>query len=103
MCLVLQLLLSQTLHLGDLCLFCAHYFWLCWVFLCRVFSACSEQGLLPGSGSRALGVRASIVVAHGLSSPFACGFFSDQGLNLCLLHWEAILNHETTREVRGNS
>ena len=29
----------------------------------------------------------SIVVAHGLSCPMACGLFLDQGSNPCLLHW----------------
>ena len=28
------------------------------------------------------------LVAHGLSCPAACGFFPDQGWNLCPLHWE---------------
>lgn len=26
--------------------------------------------------------------------------FSDQGLSLCLLHWEALPSHRTPREVR---
>ena len=30
-----------------------------------------------------------MVVVHGLSSSEACGFFLDQGLNTCLLHWQA--------------
>ena len=30
----------------------------------------------------------SVVVAHGLSCPAACGIFPDQGSNLCPLHWE---------------
>ena len=30
----------------------------------------------------------SIAVAHGLSCSLACGIFLDQGLNLCLLHWQ---------------
>ena len=39
----------------------------------------------------------SIVVAHRLSCSGACGIFLDQGLNLCLLHWQADslpLNHQ---------
>ena len=39
----------------------------------------------------------STVTAHGLSCFSACGIFPDQGLNLCLLHWQADslpLNHE---------
>ena len=40
-------------------------------------------------GAQALGTRVSVVVAHGLSCSAACGIFLDQGLNLCLLHWQA--------------
>ena len=31
----------------------------------------------------------SVVEAHGLSCSEVCGIFSDQGLNPCLLHWQA--------------
>ena len=31
----------------------------------------------------------SVVVAHGLSCPVACGIFPDQGSNPCPLHWQA--------------
>ena len=31
----------------------------------------------------------SVIVAHRLSCPLACGIFLDQGLNLCLLHCQA--------------
>ena len=31
----------------------------------------------------------SVVVVHRLSCCAACGIFADQGLNLCLLHWQA--------------
>ena len=30
----------------------------------------------------------SIVVVHRLSCSAACGIFPDEGLNLCLLHWQ---------------
>ena len=52
-------------------------------------------------GARALGARASVVVAHGLQSTgsvvvahglsysVACGIFLDQGSNPCPLHWQA--------------
>ena len=33
--------------------------------------------------------RASVVVVHGLSCFMACGIFPDEGLNSCLLHWQA--------------
>ena len=49
-------------------------------------------------GPGALGDRAAVVEAHGLNScgswvhtpncSLACGIFPDQGLNLCLLHWQ---------------
>ena len=38
----------------------------------------------------------SVVVAHGLCCSVACPIFPDQGLNPCLLHWQAgslPLNH----------
>ena len=31
----------------------------------------------------------SVAVVYGLSSSEACGIFLDQGLNPCLLHWQA--------------
>ena len=45
---------------------------------CSGFSCCV---------ARALGARASVVVAHGLICSVACGIFADQGLNPCPLHW----------------
>ena len=45
----------------------------------------------------------SVIVAHGLNCSMACGIFSDQGLNLCLLHWQADslpLNHQGSPERR---
>ena len=60
--------------------------------------------LWQSTGSRALGLpqlhvgsllaaprlwgTGSIVVAHGLCCPSACGIFPDQGSNSCLLHWQ---------------
>ena len=46
---------------------------------CGGFSCC---------GAWALGMRASVVVAHRLSCSLACEIFPDQGLNLCPLHWQ---------------
>ena len=61
----------------------------------------AEHGL---SGLRASVVAApglqstgSIVVAHGLCCSMACGIFQDQGLNPCVLHWQAdsvLLSHK---------
>ena len=46
--------------------------------------------VLQSTGSRRIG---SVVVVHRLSCSAACGIFLDQGLNLCLLHWQAVLYH----------
>ena len=54
---------------------------------------CSAQAAHCGSfsccGARALGARASVVVARGLSCSAACGIFPDQGSNPCSFHWQA--------------
>ena len=42
-----------------------------------------------GSGVPQVQSPASTVVAPGLSCSLACGIFLDQGLNLCLPHWQA--------------
>ena len=78
------------------------YFWLCWVFVAvrRLFSSCGKQTLRRGArashcsgfsccGTRALGMQASVVVAHRPSSSAACGIFPDQGSNPRSLHWQA--------------
>ena len=65
------------------------------------FSSCSERGLLFVAvrglviavaclccRAWALGARASVVVAHGLSFFAARGIFPDQGSNLRPLHWQ---------------
>ena len=70
--------------------------------LCKFFSSRGEQGLLSSHGTRtshcgsfsccgarALGQVGSVVVAHGLHCPRACGIFLDQGSNPCPLHWQA--------------
>ena len=38
--------------------------------------------------ARALGTRASVVIAHRLSCHKAFGIFGEQGLNPCSLHWQ---------------
>ena len=35
------------------------------------------------------GHTCSVAVVHKLSCSAACGVFMDQGLNLCLMHWQA--------------
>ena len=43
-----------------------------------------------------------IVVAHGLSCSAACEIFPDQGLNPCLLHWQAYalpLSHQGSPSI----
>ena len=46
----------------------------------------SQPLLLRSTGSRRAG---SATVAHGPSRSVACGIFTDQGSNLCPLHWQA--------------
>ena len=79
------------------------YLWLCWVFVSvRGLSLVAASGghssswcaglslsrplLLRSPGSRRAG---SVIVAHGPSCSAACGIFTDQGSNLCPLHWQA--------------
>ena len=67
---------------------------------CGGFSPCRARALgarasvvvarrLSSCGMWALGAQASVVVAHGLSCSTACGIFPDQGSNPCPLHWQA--------------
>ena len=55
------------------------------------FSSCdaraSHGGGFSHCGAPTVGARVSVVVAKGLRCS-ACGIFPDQGLNLCLLHWQ---------------
>ena len=79
------------------------YLWLCRVFVSmRGLSLVAASGghsssrcaglslsrplLLRSTGSRRAG---SVIVAHGPSCSAACGIFTDQGANLCPLHWQA--------------
>ena len=92
-----------------------NYFWLCWISVALwYFSSCSKQGALLSScgplasrggfscgGAQVLGhvssavaapglqSTGSVVMAHRLSCPAACGIFPDQGSSTCLLHWQA--------------
>ena len=79
------------------------YFWLCWVFcIVWAFSSCGKQGLLIAgaslvAGQRVLGVRASVVVAHGPTCCEACGILLDQGSNSFISRQIPI--HCATREI----
>ena len=42
--------------------------------------------LVAAGGLQSMG---SVIVARGLTCPKTCGIFSDRGLNLCPLHWQA--------------
>ena len=53
-----------------------------------LLSSCSAQASLVVEHRQALGHRL-IFALHGLSCSAACGLLPDQGLNLCLLHWQA--------------
>ena len=59
----------------------------------------SHCGVFSCHRALALSAKALEVVAHGLICTMACSIFLNQGLNLCPLHWQVILNHCTTREV----
>ena len=75
-------------------------------FCARAFSSCGERGPLfiavrgpltiaaslvaeHRLQTRRLSSCGSVVVAHGPNCSAACGIFPDQGLNPCLLHWQA--------------
>ena len=63
------------------------------LLLYGLFSSCSTWAFhgsgFSSSGAQAIGHMASVIVVHMLSCPAACGIFPNQGLNLCLLHWQA--------------
>ena len=70
----------------------AHYYYLMYLFMAVLGIHCSEQAahwgwllLLRSTGS---GVRASVVMAHGLGCPTARGIFPDQEVNLYPLLWQ---------------
>ena len=127
----LQLCCSNLLyfHWNIFFLFTENFicFWLCWIFvaarglslvaLSGVFSLAVVLGLLiavasltehrlegaqarqlPLSGSR---VQASVVLAHGLSCPEACGILPEQGCNPCPLHWQADSQPLDLQEVQN--
>ena len=52
-------------------------------------SRSSRRGGSSYCGAQALGCAGSVVVAHRLICPVACGIFPDQGSNRCPLHWQA--------------
>ena len=68
------------------------FIYLIYLFLAVLGLCCSARASHCGGFSRcrarALGARAPVVVAHGLSCSVACGIFLDQGLNQCPLHWQ---------------
>ena len=72
------------------------YFWLCGSsLLLRLFPRCGDWGLLSSCGAQASHCdgfsccRATGSRVLGLRCSTARGVFPDQGLNLCLLHWQA--------------
>ena len=61
-----------------------------WAPGCLGFNSC-------GTWAQKLQVSGLIVVLHGFSYSVACGIFSGQGLNRCLLNWQMDylpLNHQ---------
>ena len=55
-----------------------------------------------GCGSQALECRLRSC-GHGLRCSLACRISLDQGLNLCLLHWQAIIYHRASRKAPSGS
>ena len=55
----------------------------------RLLSSCGAQASHCSGGAQFPGMRASVVVAHGLSCSGVCGVFLDQGLNQRRLHLQA--------------
>ena len=51
------------------------------------FSSCGTRASVVVA--RGLQSTGSVLVVHGLSCSTACEIFPDQGLNPCLLHWQA--------------
>ena len=58
---------------------------------CCALAVLSLGARVPHCGgfscAQALGARASVVAACGLSCSLACGVFPDQGSSPCPLHW----------------
>ena len=82
---------------------CMYLSWLCWVFVASLaFSGCGEQGLLVAVASLVaeprLETMGSVVWAHGLCCPEACGIFPDQRSNPSPLHRQA-LGHRGARAI----
>ena len=59
----------------------------------RVSGTCASVAVAPGLSS-----TGSVAAVLRLSCSTACGIFPDQGLNLCLLHWQADY-HWPTKEA----
>ena len=60
-----------------------------WVFVAARKIFVVAWGLLSSCGTWSPGHVDSVVAAHGLSCPVACGILvPDQGLNPCPLHWK---------------
>ena len=113
---IIVFLLLQHYHEKKVFIFISLfiYFWQRWVFVAvqglslveasRSYSlvSCADFSLwwfllLHSMGSRARGLsscgsqileHSSIVVAHGLSCPTACGIFLEQCLSPRLVHWQ---------------
>ena len=102
--------LSFQVHCGHRCFALVEFFSLicllavlCLCCRSRAFSSCSAWACHGSSFSCcvawALGPQSSVVVAHELSCPEACGIFLDQGSKPSPGMARQILNHWTTREA----
>ena len=69
----------------------------------RLLTAVSSLAAEHGLPAHRLGSYDLWALEHRLSYSEACGIFLDQGLNLCLLHWQADslpLRHQGSPELK---
>ena len=92
------LLQSAGLSCAGSLLLCAGFLWLQQVEAALSFYACTSHcRSFTCCGAQILGHVGLVVVAHRLSCSTVCGIFPDQGLNLCVLHWQVdslLLSHQ---------
>ena len=81
-----------------------HFFFVVVILFVAMLALCGSTGFFSSCGAQAshfggffLQFTVSVVMEQGLSCSVACGIFPDQGLNPCLLRWQAdslLLSHE---------
>ena len=83
-------LITSVIDRGQLPVFLNNFIYL---FLAALALRCSMGAShcsgFSWCGAQALSVQVSVVLAHELICPKACGTFPDQELNPCSPHWQA--------------